>query len=92
MELANAFCRYLERDPEGSPPYLGEIARHERLRISVAWGLDAGGIDPRDASFEFPIPRILAALAEPGWPAIERSPTRLSFKKVPGIPAVLVRG
>lgn len=86
---ALAFCRYLEQEPAETPPYLGELARYERLRISLAWGLVA---EPRAELFEFPIPRIIEALGEAGWPPSERSPMRLSFKKVPGIPAVLVRG
>jgi len=92
---AIAFCRFIEADLPLEPPYLGELARCERLRLSMAWGLEpalgAGHVE----ALEYPIPRILQAFADApsaeGWPEAPPEPTRLEFKKVPGLPAVLLR-
>jgi hypothetical protein len=37
------------------------------------------------------VKELLEALASPGWPELPPRPTRVTFVKVPGLPAVLVQ-
>jgi hypothetical protein len=87
-EEAIAFCLHLEVVAPTAPPYLAELCRLDRLRISVAWGLLAS---PVIARFEHPLDRILAALPAPGWPDVGRRPVAVEIKKVPMTPAVVLR-
>jgi hypothetical protein len=90
-EEAIAFCRYLEAAPRGTlPAYMADLARCERLRIALAWGLEPMSGPTRVESFEYPVTELLAALAQPGWPQVPVRPTRVEFLKVPGLPAVMV--
>ncbi|MBJ6760365.1 hypothetical protein JGU66_06290 [Myxococcaceae bacterium JPH2] len=91
-EEAITFCRDLEARPEGLPAYVSELARCERLRLGLAWGLEPMTKGARVESFTYPVLEILAALARPGWPEVAPRPTRVEYLKVPGLPAVLVRG
>lgn len=86
---ALAFCEHLEAAALTEPPYLADLARFERLRISLAWGLT--GVGSIAVTFDYPLDRVLARLGEPGWPAVPAAPTRVELKKVPAIPAVIVR-
>lgn len=86
---ALAFCEHLEATAPPEPPYLSELARFERLRISIAWGLD--GAQPGGVSFDHPLDRVLARLGDPGWPAVSAAPSRVVIKKVPALPAVTIR-
>lgn len=88
---ALAFCRFVMREADCEPAYLCDLARYERLRISIAWGLHGDTTDVASVPFTFPVTEIAERLGQPGWPAVEPRPCRLAFKKVPGIPAVLVR-
>jgi hypothetical protein len=90
-EEAITFCRFLEASPRGLPAYVAEVARCERLRITHAWGLEAGAPPTRVEAFQYPVLEVLAALTLPGWPAQKARSTRVVFTKVPGLPAVLVR-
>ncbi len=92
-EEAVSFCRYLERSaPAGLPVYVPELARCERLRIALAWGQEPLVGAARVESFQYPVTELLEALARPGWPEVTPRPTHVEFLKVPGLPAVLVRG
>jgi hypothetical protein len=88
---AVAFCLHLESGAEASPPYLPELARYDRLRISLAWGLDGEGRTRRVERFAYPVLRIVAELDEPGWPDVAQEPEWIELKKVPRLPAVVVR-
>lgn len=92
---AIAFCLYLENLGVGHPPYLPELARYERLRIALSWGLgptaDAVAAGAHSEDFSYPIAQLRAALSAAGWPSAIITPQRLVFRKVPGLPAVLVR-
>ncbi|HZI15170.1 MAG TPA: hypothetical protein VE153_32665 [Myxococcus sp.] len=91
-EEAIAFCRYLEAASRGTlPAYMADLARCERLRISLAWGLEPMSGPSHFESFQYPVTELLAALAQPGWPEVPVRPTRVEYLKVPGLPAVLVR-
>lgn len=91
-EEAVAFCRYLEAAPRGTlPAYMADVARCERLRIALAWGLQPMSGPTHVESFEYPVTDVLAALARPGWPDAPVRPTRVEYLKVPGLPAVMVR-
>jgi hypothetical protein len=91
-EEAIAFCRYLEAAPRGTlPPYLADLARCERLRISLAWGLEPMAGPTHVESFQYPVTEVLAALAQPGWPEAAVRSVRVEYLKVPGLPAVMVR-
>lgn len=91
-EEAVSFCRYLERPvPAGLPAYVPELARCERLRIALAWGMEPLQGVSRVESFIYPVKELLEALARPGWPELPPRPTRVTFLKVPGLPAVLVQ-
>jgi hypothetical protein len=89
---AISFCRYLE-GPASSrlPSYVPELARCERLRIALAWGQEPLEGGTRVESFTYPVKALLEALAQPGWPPLAPAPTRITFLKVPGLPAVLVQ-
>jgi len=87
---ALAFCRFVEAEPNPSPAYLPELARHERVRLEMAWGL-SGALSSRVEAFTYPVLRILSQLSGPGWPHVMPEPSHLEFKKVPGLPAVLIR-
>ncbi|RKG99732.1 hypothetical protein D7V97_31290 [Corallococcus sp. CA053C] len=92
-EEAITFCRFLESatDP-GLPAYVPQVARCERLRIALAWGLlPMPATGPHVETFDFPVLGLLAALAAPGWPPVEPRPTRVEYLKVPGLPAVMLR-
>lgn len=86
---ALAFCAHLEAAPLPSPAYLAELARFERLRISLAWALP--GVTSCHTSFEYPLDRVLPELVNPGWPVVAPEPSRVEIKKVPSIPAVMIR-
>jgi hypothetical protein len=86
---ALGFCEHLEESPASEPPYLAELAHFERLRISLAWGL--AGVSSVAVTFRHPLDRVLAELANPGWPVVTAAPTRVEIKKVPAIPAVMIR-
>lgn len=88
-EEALALCAYLEASAPAEPPYLAELARFERLRISLAWGLD--GALSGALSFDYPLDRVLAALPNPGWPVVSAATTRVELRKVPRLPAVTLR-
>ena len=91
-EDAIAFCRFLERAcPAELPAYVPELARCERLRIALAWGIEPMDGPSRVERFQCPVLELLGALARPGWPEALPRPTRVEFLKVPGLPAVLVR-
>ncbi|CAM4063752.1 hypothetical protein G4177_19095 [Corallococcus sp. ZKHCc1 1396] len=95
-EEAIAWCRFLElgSDAPGPrlPAYVPQVARCERLRIALAWGLlPMPPVGPLVESFDFPVLGLLAALEAPGWPPVEARPTRVEYLKVPGLPAVMVR-
>jgi hypothetical protein len=99
-EEAIAFCRFLEAG-EGAPhagllqrlpAYVPRLARCERLRLALAWGLTpmpASG--PHVETFDYPVLTLLAALDAPGWPRVEPRPTRVEYLKVPNLPAVMLR-
>lgn len=89
-EEAIELCLFLESSPPATPPYLAELARCERLRIALAWGLEPLAGSARVEPFQYPVLQILGALGRPGWPEVLPAPTRVELKKVPGIPAVLV--
>ncbi len=86
---ALAFCEHVEVTAPHEPPYLSELARFERLRISLAWG--QGGVRSGGVSFDYPLDRVLAQLGDPGWPVISAAPSRVELRKVPALPAVTVR-
>ena len=86
---ALAFCEHLENTALPEPAYLSELARFERLRISIAWGL--GGARSGVATFDHPLDRVLAGLGDPGWPVVSAAPSRVVITKVPALPAVTVR-
>jgi hypothetical protein len=88
---AIAFCAHVEAGGAAAPPYLPELARYERKRISLAWGLVEGGSRRLVERFAYPVLRILEELERPGWPEVEPEETRVEMKKVPRVPAVLVR-
>ncbi|MGE6760358.1 hypothetical protein ACQKGO_20245 [Corallococcus interemptor] len=92
-EEAIAYCHFLEAGEHPNlPAYVPQLARCERLRLSLAWGLapmPASG--PRVESFDYPVLTLLAALDAPGWPRVEPRPTRVEYLKVPGLPAVMPR-
>lgn len=91
-EEAVSFCRYLERTvPAELPAYVPELARCERLRIALAWGMEPLEGASRVESFTWPVKELLEALARPGWPELPPRPTRVTFLKVPGLPAVLIQ-
>ncbi len=94
-----AFCAFVEALRAHEPPYLADLARFERRRIEVAWGL-AGAASRAGEAFAYPVLAILDALDAPGaaatddgreWPDLAPEPCRLEIKKVPLSPAVLVR-
>ena len=65
-----AFCAHVEADTAINPPYVAELARFERRRVEVAWGL-AGGATRVSEAFAYPVLAILDALeADDGaaWP------------------------
>lgn len=41
--------------------------------------------------FQYSLPSLLELLSNPGWPEVAPQPTALEIKKVPGLPAVLIR-
>ncbi|NNC08803.1 hypothetical protein HJC10_38980 [Corallococcus exiguus] len=99
-EEAIAYCRFLEAGEHAPhakllqrlPAYVPQLARCERLRLSLAWGLapmPASG--PYVESFDYPVLTLLAALDAPGWPLVEPKPTRVEYLKVPHLPAVMLR-
>ncbi len=89
---AISFCRYLEGPARARlPAYVPELARCERLRLALAWGQEPLEGPTRVESFAYPVKALLEALAQPGWPALAPAPTRITFLKVPGLPAVLVQ-
>ncbi|WP_404368044.1 hypothetical protein ACIHQR_02905 [Corallococcus coralloides] len=92
-EEAIAYCRFLEAGEHAKlPAYVPQLARCERLRLSLAWGLvpmPASGLFVE--SFDHPVLTLLAALDAPGWPPVEPKPTRVEYLKVPGLPAVMPR-
>jgi hypothetical protein len=88
-EEAIAFCEHLEAAHPPSPPYLPDLARFERLRIAIAWGLD--GAAPCVERFSYPVLELLRALEAPGWPAAAPRPAWVELKKVPFLPAVIAR-
>ncbi|TSC23893.1 hypothetical protein [Corallococcus sp. Z5C101001] len=99
-EEAIVWCRFLEADAraphapllQGLPAYVPQLARCERLRIALAWGLlPLPPVGPHVEAFDFPVLSLLAALEAPGWPPAEARPTRVEYLKVPGLPAVMVR-
>ncbi|XXF78568.1 hypothetical protein P2318_02075 [Myxococcaceae bacterium GXIMD 01537] len=91
-EEAISFCRFVERaPPKDLPDYLPELARCERLRIALAWGMEPMEGPTRVEDFRYPVLELLGALSAPGWPEAVPRPTRVEFMKVPGVPAVLVR-
>jgi hypothetical protein len=90
-EESIAFCRYVEAKPDGLPAYARDVARCERLRISLAWGLQPLASGTHVEPFEYPVLEVLAALEGAGWPEVAPRPTRVEYLKVPGLPAVLVR-
>lgn len=92
-EEAIAYCRFLESGvATGLPAYVPQLARCERLRIALAWGLlPMPATGPHVEAFDFPVLGLLAALAAPGWPPVEPRPTRVEYLKVPGLPAVMLR-
>ena len=83
------FCAHLEAVVTPEPPYLGDLARFERLRISLAWALV--GVTSWSGSFDYPLAHILAELVNPGWPIARSTPTQVEIRKVPAIPAVTLR-
>ncbi len=88
-----AFCAHVEARGVPHPPYVAELARFERRRIEVAWGL-AGGASRVGETFQYPVLAILDALAMdegPAWPREGPAPCSIEIKKVPMSPAVLVR-
>lgn len=99
-EEAITYCRFLEADAHAPhakllqrlPAYVPQLARFERLRLSLAWGLapmpESG---PHVESFDYPVLTLLAALDAPGWPPVEPKPTRVEYLKVPNLPAVMPR-
>jgi hypothetical protein len=90
-EEAIAFCRYLEARPRGGlPAYVADVARCERLRIALAWGLEPMTGPKQVESFEYPVLEVLSALEKPGWPEVAPRASRVEFLKVPGLPAVMV--
>jgi hypothetical protein len=86
---ALGFCEHVEANAPSEPPYLTELARFERLRISLAWRLE--GARAGIVSFAYPLDRVLAGLDHPGWPVVSAAATRAALKKVPAIPAVMVQ-
>lgn len=91
-EDAITFCRFVERTcPKELPAYAPELARCERLRIALAWGMEPMEGPARVEVFGYPVLEVLAALARPGWPEVAPRPMRVEYLKVPGLPAVLVR-
>lgn len=88
-----AFCAHVEAYPAIDPPYVAELARFERRRVEVAWGL-AGGATRVSEAFAYPVLAILDALETddgPAWPVPVPAACRIEIKKVPMSPAVLVR-
>ena len=88
-----AFCAHVEGLGAPDPPYVAELARFERRRIEVAWGL-AGAASRVSEAFVYPVLAILDALETddgPAWPLQAAAPCRIEIKKVPMSPAVLVR-
>ena len=73
------------------PAWLPDLARSERLRIALAWGLEPLEGHTRVETFRYPVRELLRALEQPGWPEAKESPTQVEFLKVPGLPAVLPR-
>ena len=71
---------------------LKELCRFERLRLEVAWGLEAHP-QPLTVEFAYPVQLLAQWLVEheEGWPDVAPQPVRVSFVKVPTLPAVLVR-
>lgn len=91
-EEAISFCRFLERaPPAGLPAWLPELARCERLRIALAWGIEPMNGPSQVEAFQHPVLELLAALEQPGWPEAGARPTHVEYLKVPGLPAVMVR-
>ncbi|MFB1485091.1 hypothetical protein [Corallococcus sp. RDP092CA] len=99
-EEAIAYCRFLEAGEHAPhaellqrlPAYVPQLARCERLRLSLAWGLvplPASG--PHVEPFDYPVLTLLDALDAPGWPPVEPRPTRVEYLKVPHLPAVMPR-
>ncbi|GMT97828.1 hypothetical protein KH5H1_19470 [Corallococcus caeni] len=99
-EEAIAYCRFLEAGEHAPhakllqrlPAYVPQLARCERLRLQLAWGLapmPASG--PRVESFDYPVLTLLAALDAPGWPPVAPKPTCVEYLKVPNLPAVMTR-
>ena len=86
---ALAFCEHIEDTAPPEPPYLSDLARFERLRISIAWG--RGGARSGSVSFDHPLDRVLARLGDPGWPVVSAAPSQVVIKKVPALPAVTLR-
>ncbi|EYF07381.1 hypothetical protein [Chondromyces apiculatus] len=82
------FCLHVEATAT-DPPYLRDLARYERLRIEIAWGL--GGTASRVEAFAYPVLDLLAQMHLPGWPEAAPRETRIEIKKVPSIPAVITR-
>ena len=85
---ALGFCAHVEALAPGEPPYLAELARFERLRISLAWRLE--GARSGAVSFAYPLDRVIDELGQPGWPVVSAAETRAELKKVPAIPAVVI--
>ncbi|RYZ36662.1 MAG: hypothetical protein EOO71_30950 [Myxococcaceae bacterium] len=94
-EEAIAWCHFLESglpEVQRLPAYLPQVARCERLRLSLAWGLlPMPPVGPRVEPFDFPVLGLIAALDAPGWPPVEARPTRVEYLKVPGLPAAMLR-
>ncbi|MBN1204716.1 MAG: hypothetical protein JXB05_07310 [Myxococcaceae bacterium] len=90
-EEAITFCRFLEAQPQGLPDYVAELARCERLRIALAWGLEPGAGPTHVETFQYPVLEVLAAMAAPGWPKPTPRATRVIYTKVPSLPAVMLR-
>jgi hypothetical protein len=90
-EEAIAFCRYLEGAHRGLPAYVAELARCERLRIALAWGLEPLQGDSLVETFQYPVLEVRTALEQPGWPESAPRLTRVRFIKVPLLPAVMLR-
>jgi hypothetical protein len=99
-EEAITFCHFLEAganaphaaELQALPAYVPQLARCERLRIALAWGLvpmPASG--PHVEPFDYPVLGLLSRLDAPGWPPVEPRPTRVEYLKVPNLPAVMVR-
>jgi hypothetical protein len=93
---AVAFCAWLENDIGQCPPYLRELALLDRLRLALAWGMAAAPDGLIILELVYPILQIRQLLLDQpatqiGWPELAPRATRVELRKVPGLPAVLVR-